>query len=65
MIKDIQRYRSESEREWTRRLRQLTYPESIRMTEELLSCGLLEQVQLRIADHPIALRYLLHGRASS
>lgn len=65
MIKDPKRYRVQSQREWIASLRALTYQESIRMTEELLSCGLLEQVQLRAEDHPVALRRLLrqHGRS--
>ena len=62
MITDPIRYREESQREWVRFLRGLTDADSVRMTEELLSCGLLEQVELRQADHPVALRYLLHGR---
>ncbi|HLD78403.1 MAG TPA: hypothetical protein VJB16_05230 [archaeon] len=65
MIKDRQRYAEESEREWKQFLRRLTYAESIRMTEELLSCGLLEQVRLREDDAPISLSRLLHGRAAS
>lgn len=64
MIKNPQQHREWNEREWMKFLRGLTYAESIRMAEDLLSCGLLEQVQLREADHPVALRYLLHGRAS-
>ena len=63
MIKNPERYRKVSERDRARFLRALTYAESIRMTEELLSSGLLEQVRLRKADHPVALRQLLHGRA--
>ncbi|MBI3321846.1 MAG: hypothetical protein HYZ91_06230 [Candidatus Omnitrophica bacterium] len=47
MIKDRQRYVEEREREWRQCLRRLTYTERIRMTEELLSCGLVEQVRLR------------------
>lgn len=63
MIVSPQRYREEQEREWAQALRRLTYAESLQRTEELLSCGLLEQVQLRRADQPVALRYLLHGGA--
>ena len=63
MIRHPQRYRQQSEREWAQFLRGLTYGDSIRMAEELLSSGLLEQVQLRETDHPVALRRLLHGRA--
>ena len=65
MIKDPQRYRQQAERDWVRFLRGLTYVQSVRMTEALLSCGLLEQVRLRAADHPVALRRLLHGRGRS
>lgn len=63
MIKDPKRYREHTEREWIVFLRGLTYEESLRMVEALLSCRLLEQVQLRDEDRPLALRYLLHGRS--
>jgi hypothetical protein len=62
MIQHPNRFRTQRERERAAFLRRLTYAESVRMTEELLSCGLLEQVGLREADHPVALRHLLHGR---
>ena len=60
MIKDVKRYHAEEERRWAYDLRRLTYTESVRMAEALLSCGLLEQVRLRGPDAPVALRYLLH-----
>lgn len=62
MIRDPKRYREQSERERTQFLLELTYRESIRMTEDLLSCGLLEQLQLREGDRPVALHNFLHGR---
>ena len=64
MIKQVTQYREQQEREHVAFLRRLSYADAIRMTEELLSCGLLEQVQLRAEDHPIALQRLLrqHGR---
>lgn len=65
MIKDPKRYRERSEREWASFLRGLTYAESLRMAESLLSCGLLEQLQLRAADRPVALRYLLQGHGGT
>ena len=64
MIKDPKRYREQSEQEWVSFLRGLTYAESIRIVEDLLSCGLLEQVQLREADQPVAFRKLLHGHVT-
>ena len=64
MIKNPKQYREQSERERARFLRQLTYAQSIRIVEDLLSCGLLEQVRLRHADRPVALSYLLHGRSA-
>ena len=63
MIKNVQRYHTERERERVEFLRQLTYEESSRRAAVLLSSGLLEQVQLRAADHPVSLRRLLRGRA--
>lgn len=65
MIKNSKQYREQNEREWAQYLCRLSYQESIEMTEDLLSCGLLEQVSLRKADRPRALRYLLHERTDS
>lgn len=62
MIKNPKRYREQSERERAKQLRKLTYRKSIQMAEDLMSCGLLEQLNVREADRPVALRYLLHDR---
>ncbi len=61
MIKNQQRYQQESERERVAFLQGLTYAESIQRTEELLTCGLLEQVRIQREDHPVDLYRLLHG----
>jgi len=62
MIKHPSRYREQTQREWRQWLRQLRLEDAIRMTEEILSCGLLEQVQLRADDQPRSLWKLLHER---
>jgi len=62
MIKNLKKYWEKNERERAKFLRNLTYEESARMMESLLSSGIFSDIEYPPRPLPVSLRQLIRKR---